>query len=205
MPICTGCGGWAPAGSAREPCQRCGGAFAISERLQKVLSEADAEGLTFEQFQQRRAAERAEAEAARMAPLIEAARAREEAAKSQPQRWEHHPTDGPGGGQGLGLMLLLVGIPAGVVAGIVLLVLFLVLGLPPWIPIVATVVGVPGGWLLAALWDYGGWKTADWLAYQSRWMDEHGSDMLWSAFWLTAVAMPALVPIALALFLLAIL
>lgn len=202
MPRCAGCGGWAPAGAAREPCQACGGTYDLSDRLRKILEAADAEGLTFEAYQHRRETERAAADALRRAPLEEAARAREDADRDKPKGWEHHPPDGPGGGQGLGLALVLIGVPAGIVTGIVLLVLYLLLGLPPWIPIVATLLGVPGGWLLAALWDYGGWKAADWLAYHSRWMDEHGSAAIYDVFLLTAIAMPALFPVVLALLIL---
>lgn len=173
MPICTSCGKWTPAGEARAPCPTCGGVIALSERLRQVLAAADAEGLTFEEFQQRREAERAEAEAARSAPLIEAARAREEAAKGQPPHWSHER--GFDDGQGEGMFWTLFIAPATVILGVILLVVFLLLGLPFWIPVAATVIGLVGGLLLAATLSDAVWHLFDRLSYRAGWIDRHGA------------------------------
>jgi hypothetical protein len=140
--------------------------------MQQVLAAADAEGLTFEEFQQRHAAERAEAEHARLAPLIEAQRAREDAAKLEPPRWNHER--GFDAGQGEGLLWMFLIAPATVVLGVVLLGVFLVQGLPAWIPIVATVIGLVGGLLVWATLSDAAWHLFDWLSYRAGWINRHG-------------------------------
>lgn len=188
MPTCTGCGTWIPANRSAGACPACGSVLETTPELRQAQAAAAADGLTMDEYRTRQWDERHAEMAAAAERSREEARAREEAARAQPQRWDHDPPADMGQGEGL-LFIMFVG-PGTVVFGVILLVAFLILGEPFWIPIVATAVGVIGGFLLFASIMASSREVFDWLAYRSGWVDRHG-ETVWGVFDMAALVLTA--------------
>jgi hypothetical protein len=75
-------------------------------------------------------------------------------------------------------VFFLVAWPIAIVAGIALFVACLLLGLPAWVALVATPVGLIGGWILCWVADELAWAVVDRLAHRSTWVDGHAGDVL---------------------------
>lgn len=113
------------------------------------------------------------------------------ALRPQPVWWDHEkPFDDDGLPTCLvvTIALILTGL-----LGVILLFVFLLLGLPAWIPIVGTVVGVLGGFFLGLAIDQLLFRALDRIAYRSAWVDRHAEDVLWfTVFVLPGIGPPVL-------------
>ena len=204
VPTCTSCGKWSPPSQRRRACPACGGELGQGDALRRVEAKAAAEDLTLDEYRQRQWDEGHAAIAAAEARHAEAQRAAEEMRRAQPPRWDHHPTR-PGAGSHAEVLgyLLLPSWLFTVLLGVVLLVAFWLVELPAWIPVVATVIGLVGGSLLATLVDSGSWQLLDRLAYRIPWVDRHGEGVWDLSMIIVSVAMPPVVAIVATVVLLA--
>jgi hypothetical protein len=75
-----------------------------------------------------------------------------------------------------------------------LLVAFVLLGLPAWVPVIATIVGVIGGGFLTMALGAGSWSALDRLAYRVAWVDRHGG-RIWDLFFVVALALSPVIAV----------
>ena len=123
------------------------------------------------------------------------------ALRTEPAQWDHHPFPGPHARnhdrEGVFWGWLIFVMPATIALGVILLVAFLWLGQPLWIPVVATVFGLVGGWILLfafdRVWsviDRLAWSGIDQLAYHIAWVDRHGNTIWDGCYYLTLLMLP---------------
>ncbi len=74
--------------------------------------------------------------------------------------------------------LFFIAWPIAVAVGIALFVACLLQGLPAWVALVATPVGLIGGWVLCWVVDEVAWTVVDRLALRSTWADRHAGNVL---------------------------
>jgi hypothetical protein len=103
-------------------------------------------------------------------------------------RWDHHPP--ADAGQGHLFILVGIALPAAALMGAALVFGFLANGVPAWIPIVGTLVGVLGGWPIYWVAWVAARAALDRLAYRIGWVDQHG-ERLFDNLMLAAFVLPA--------------
>ena len=176
MPTCIDCGKWSPPSAYDAVCPACGGKLQSGAALGRLEAEAASHGMTLAEYRDMQHAER---EAAREAEERQAERIRdamEKQGQTVPRHWDHHGTEGDFG-QAEGMIFLFFVLPGTALLGAVLLAGFWVLNLPVWVPVLAGVIGVVGGAVLAISLFTVSWLFLDWLAYRSSWVDRNGDNL----------------------------
>ncbi len=183
MPTCTKCGGWSPPSAALVVCSICGGALGPTPKRAPVpADQIRRRGLELPSDEE---IAETHAEWARIAVLP----------LSQRPKGQRRPQTNDI------FALFFVAFPIAVVVGIALFVLCLLLDLPAKVALVATPVGLVGGWFLCWGVDELAWTVVDRLSYHSDWVDRHAGDVLGSISHLVLL-IPAAVTVVVSLVLL---
>lgn len=176
MPTCVKCGRWYPPSEQYLRCP-CGGDLETGAGPRRLEAKAAERGMTLDGYRDMQHAERA---APREAEERQAERIRdamEKQGQTVPRHWDHRAWDAPDFGQAEGLILIIGVLPVTALLGAVLLAVFWVLSLPVWVPVLAGVIGVVGGAVLAFGLYHVSWLFLDRLAYRSSWVDRNGDSL----------------------------
>jgi hypothetical protein len=160
MPECMQCGRWEPPSAGLVVCSSCGGALGPAARQAPMT----ADGI------RRRWLKPPSDE--------EIAERYEEWARIETLPLSQRPIGQRRSQTSDIFALIFVAWPIGVLAGIAVFGVCLLLGLPAGVALVATPVGLIGGWLLSWVLDESAWTVIDRLAYHSDWVDRHARDVL---------------------------